>query len=71
MGRVDFTLALTGVELHSLFIPGWAARLIPTDVTLHATASGWNAKSALAANFLEKADFAAEAALRRGLGRIH
>lgn len=59
MGKVDFTLALTGVELHSLFIPGWAARLIPTDVTLHATASGWNAKNALAA-FLEKADFAAE-----------
>lgn len=58
-GEVDFTIGLTGLEMHSLFIPGWAARLIPTDLTLHGKASGWDAESALAA-LLEKADFAAE-----------
>ncbi|MCE1236586.1 MAG: hypothetical protein LWW93_09540 [Hyphomicrobiales bacterium] len=57
-GEADLTISLAGLEVHSLFIPAWASRLIPRDLVLHAKASGWDAASALAL-WLDRADFAA------------
>lgn len=57
-GEADLTVSLTGLEIHSLFIPGWASRLVPRDLALHGKASGWDAASALAL-WLDRADFAA------------
>lgn len=57
-GEADLTISLAGLEVHSLFIPGWASRLIPRDFALHAKASGWDAANALAL-WLDRADFAA------------
>lgn len=58
-GRADVAVTLTGFEMHSLFIPAWANRLIPRDLVLHAEVAGWDAAAALTA-FLDRADFAAE-----------
>ena len=57
-GFGDLRIALTGLEMHSLFIPKWAQTLIPVDLTLHGRGAGWDAAAALAA-FLDSADFAA------------
>lgn len=56
-GSAEVTVALKGLELHSLFIPAWGNQLVPRDLALHARASGWNAAAALAA-YLEGVDFA-------------
>lgn len=58
-GTADVAVTLTGFEIHSLFIPAWANRLIPRDLAVHARVSGWNAAAALT-TFLDRADFAAE-----------
>lgn len=58
-GDADVTVALGGFELHSLFIPAWASRLVPRDLTVHGKVGGWDAAAALAI-FLDRADFAAE-----------
>jgi hypothetical protein len=55
----DVTVAVTGFELHSLFLPGWANRLVPRDLTLHTKVAGWDAAAALAL-VLDRADFAGD-----------
>lgn len=57
-GDADVTVALTGFEIHSLFIPAWANRLVPRDLTVHGKVAGWDAAAALS-TFLDRADFAA------------
>lgn len=58
-GDADVTIALTGFEMHSLFVPAWANRLVPRDLTVHGKVASWDAAAALA-TFLDRADFAAE-----------
>lgn len=57
-GDAELRLVLNGLEVHSLFIPAWANRLVPRELTVRAKGSGWDAASALAV-FLARADFAA------------
>ncbi|NLH80166.1 MAG: hypothetical protein GX458_04880, partial [Phyllobacteriaceae bacterium] len=57
-GSADVALTLSALEIHSLFIPAWANRLIPRDLALHGKVTGWDAAAALAV-FLDRADFAA------------
>lgn len=58
-GTADVSTTLTGLQIHSLFIPAWANRLIPADLTVRAKVTGWDAASGLK-TFLDRADFAAE-----------
>lgn len=58
-GTVDFRTTLSGLKVGSLFIPAWAGRLIPSDLEIRGSATGWNAAAPLAI-FLDRADFAAD-----------
>ena len=55
-GAADFAMSIAELKIHSLFVPGWAGRLIPSDLTLRGSATGWDAAAPLAA-FLDTADF--------------
>ena len=56
-GDAELDMSLTGLEVHSLFIPAWANRLIPRELTVRAKGAGWDAAAALAL-ILDRADFA-------------
>lgn len=58
-GKAALSWTIEGLELHSLFLPAWAARLIPADLALSGRISGYDLATPLA-TFLDAADFAAE-----------
>ncbi len=58
-GAAELTIGFKGFQMHSLFLPAWAAKLVPTDFDLKGRVSGYDLATSGAA-YLESADFAAE-----------
>ncbi len=57
-GRFGFAFTIADFKLFSMLLPGWTGKVVPTDITLNGTASGWSLGAALAL-FLEIHDPAA------------
>lgn len=61
-GRGGFTFDIGGLTVHSMFLPGWSAKLMPTDLALRVKGDGWNFADPFA-KWLELVDFAKPHAL--------
>ncbi|TBW37975.1 hypothetical protein EYW49_10190 [Siculibacillus lacustris] len=57
-GRFDWRMTVDGLEVHSIVVPGWIGRLIPTDLAIGAVVTGYDLATPLSV-FLDSADFAA------------
>lgn len=61
-GRGGFSFDIGGLTVHSMFLPGWSAKLMPTDLALRVAGDGWNFADPFA-KWLELVDFAKPHAL--------
>lgn len=57
-GRVALAVGLDGFQAHSLFMPKWAQKLVPTRLTLAGRVTGYDLATPISV-FLESADFTA------------
>lgn len=47
-GRIAISFTVSDFKLFSMLLPGWTSKVVPTDVTLNGSASGWSLGEALA-----------------------
>lgn len=41
-GRASFDMDISGFSAHSILLPGWSSKLMPTDLGIHVKGDGWN-----------------------------